>query len=388
MASVPSIAVVGIHGHGATHVAHARELERRGVARLAATVDPIPPGNETGPARVTPHFASLRACLDEGGVDVVIIATPISRHCEQARAALTAGCDVLLEKPPAASVAEFVEMGRAADRMGGLIQVGFQSLGSRAVRELPAMVRAGAIGRPESVAIEGLWLRTTSYWQRSRWAGRRAVDGVPVVDGVVTNPLAHSFATALALLDCSGPGGITGVELDQYHVNDIEADDTSAVRLSTSAGPSITAALTLCAPAEKPPVITLQGSEGSIELAYTEDTAVVRDRTGVVVRNLSFERDDLLENLLDVRGRRLRGEPGADGGLLVPLRSTSAFMELLEAVRTAPDPRPIDSSFVTWVDDDRGRHPVLRDAEAWVRRSARAGRTFAEAGAPWAGPRP
>jgi predicted dehydrogenase len=365
MASAPSIAVVGIHGHGATHVAHARELERHGAAHLAAIADPIPPGNETGlVGAMTPHFTSLRACLAEGGIDVVIIATPISTHCEQARAALAAGCDVLLEKPPAASVAEFVEIGRAADRMGGLIQVGFQSLGSHAVRELSAMVRAGAIGRLESVAIEGMWLRTTSYWQRSRWARRRTIGGVSVVDGVATNPLAHSFAAALALLGCSGPGGITGVELDQYHVNEIEADDTSSVRLSTPAGPSITAALTLCAPSEKPPVIVVQGSEGSIELVYIEDTAVMRDRTGLVVRDLSFERDDLLKNLLDVRSRRLRGEPGADEGLLVPLRSTSAFMELLEAVRNAPAPRPIDSSFVTWVDDNRGRHPVLHDAEA------------------------
>ena len=41
---IPRIGLAGVHGHGATHVRAARELERDGRAVLAAVADHRPPG--------------------------------------------------------------------------------------------------------------------------------------------------------------------------------------------------------------------------------------------------------------------------------------------------------------------------------------------------------
>ena len=371
--SLPNIAVVGIHGHGATHVAHVQELEKCGVARLAATVDMRPPADSAPAPR---HHNSLEECLETGGVDTVIVCTPINTHAALARQVLAAGCDLLLEKPTATSWEEYTSLRRSAENSDRLVQVGFQSLGSHAIDVLPKLVAQGEIGQLQRVAIQGTWLRPTSYWERSRWAGQRVLDGIPVVDGVVTNPLAHSFATALALLGCGGDDGVQSVVLDQYHVNAITADDTSAVRIETASGIPITAALTLCASQETPPKVTLQGSQGSIDLFYTEDRGALYDVDGRLLRELTFGRTDLLENLLEVRAH--------GGQLRVPLGATGGFMQVLEAVRTAPDPAPIAPEYVQWHDDATGHHPVLQDVERWVRQAALSGQTFAEAGAPWA----
>lgn len=370
----PGVVIVGIHGHGATHVDNVLRLEAAGACTLAATVDPIP---SDGLGEV-PHFADLGQCLEAVEAAVVILATPIGTHAALARTALEAGADLLLEKPPTASLAELQEVIAVAERTGGLVQVGFQALGSEAVPALRDLWRSGALGELTGVAIEGTWLRNRGYWTRAPWAGRRTMNGRPVVDGVLTNPLAHSFASALAILGCDAAGGVTGVDLDQYHVNPIEADDTSVARLSTSAGITVTAALTLCSSAETDPTITLLGTEGEATLWYTRDVARVR-RPGAApeeAAETSYGRADLLTNLLAAR----RGEEE----LLVPLSATEGFMTLLEAVRTAPAPRQVAPEHVEWRDDEHGVHPVLRDVEAWCRRCSRDGATFAEAGAPWA----
>lgn len=376
------VAVVGIHGHGATHLRHLAQLAAHGTAELAATVDLRPPATELG----VPHYTDLGDCLAGSRPDVVVLATPIATHAALTTQALRGGADVLLEKPTATSLAELGALRAEQERTGHLVQVGFQALGSQAVPLLRAMLDAGAVGQVHRVGIVGTWLRRRSYWQRARWAGRRELSGVPVVDGVVTNPLAHSFASALAILGCGGPGGVHEVTLDQYHVNDIQADDTSAVRLATAAGVDITAALTLCARVETDPHLTVYGSEGAVRLWYTRDEAVLLGADGRPVEHIEVGRTDLLTNLLAAR----RGEED----LIVPLEATAGFMTLLDAVRRAPDPRAIDPTYVRWhglgeepagsQDGHSDPYPVLQDVEEWCAYCASHGLTFAEAGAPWA----
>ncbi|MBM6978156.1 MAG: Gfo/Idh/MocA family oxidoreductase [Actinomyces succiniciruminis] len=373
MKHVPAIAVVGIHGHGAGHLGHVLDLQGHGSVRLAATVDIQPPELDTG----APHLETLPQCLASVDVDVVIIATPIATHLELATTALRGGCDVLLEKPPTASMEDYRILQMTADRCRRLVQVGFQALGSTAVPWLRRALAEEMIGSVRAVGIEGCWSRPVSYWRRARWAGRRTLEGRAVVDGVLTNPFAHAFASALAILGCERSDDVGPIALDQYRVNDIQADDTSTARIQTRVGAPVTAALTLCAGSEQPPLITFYGDRGAVELTYTEDRARHLDARGNAVASVEFGRRDLLSNLLAARAGE---EP-----LLVPLESVSGFMALLEAVRCAPDPRPIAPELVTWRDEPMADlTPVLRDVARWVHRCASTGSTFCEAGAPWA----
>lgn len=374
--SAPRLAIAGIHGHGHTHVEHAIDLDRLGRAYLAATIDPAPPGETYPVGHDVAHYSSLYEALDADRLDVVILCTPIATHFELASHALRHGLDVLLEKPTTASLADSKALAAIAADTGHLLQIGFQSLGSQGVPQIRELIAAGRIGDLTGVSIVGQWVRPLTYWQRSPWAGRRDIDGVPVVDGVMTNPLAHSFATALAIIGQDHDGDVAEVVLDQYHVNDIEADDTSAAHIRTRSGVRLDSAMTLCGPEEIDPVVRLHGTGGSIWFSYTADTATVRNAGGRIVEDLAFNRTTLLDNLLDVRA--------GHGDLIVPIESTYGFMDILDAVRAAPQSLPVDPRYVTWRDDDLGHHPVLQGIDAAVWAAADHGLTFSELGLEWA----
>lgn len=383
--SLPKIAVVGIHGHGSSHLRKVADLENRGLARLSAVVDPREP--DDAPASWFANLGDLLSADADALPDVLILSTPIHTHLPLARAAMEAGIDVLLEKPTTASLAEHAELVAVAERTGRLCQVGFQTFGSHALPAVVDMIARGEVGQVTGIGAIGTWVRTAAYWARSPWAGRRRMGDRAVVDGVVTNPLAHAVATALWVGGARNSTDIAYVNTDLWRANPIEADDTSSLRAVGTDGTRYGFGLTLCAAERTPARVLVLGTEGEIELEYEHD--VVRLRTGRVVAEKQYGRTDLLENLLRARtGERL----------LCDVRDTGAFMQVLEAVRTAPDPAPIGDAYVDWADDSAAapgvggtqgnpegdsRHPVVHDAAEWCERAAREQRTFTELGAPW-----
>jgi predicted dehydrogenase len=70
-------------------------------------------------------FASLEDLLAE--VDVVTVASPATRHADQALAAIAAGKHVYVEKPIAVGVADAERVARAAERAGVIVACGHQS---------------------------------------------------------------------------------------------------------------------------------------------------------------------------------------------------------------------------------------------------------------------
>lgn len=383
------VGVAGIHGHGATHVRAALELERSGAVVLAALADPTPPGADlvdpdrvvagsaraTGGSRVA-WFDDAERMLRAGDLDLVVLSTPMHTHLPLALAALEAGAHVLLEKPPTPTLADFRELVAASERTGLGVQVGFQSLGSAALPFVRGLIADGAIGAVDRYGALGTWLRTDAYWRRARWAGRRTLDGVPVVDGVVANPLAHATATALAVAGATGEAEVTGLRLDLHRAAAIEVDDTSSYVAELADGRTLAGALVLTAPRRSEPCVVVHGGAGRITLWYTLDLVQVDTGRGIPWTT-AHPRTNLLADLV---AHATTGSP-----LLAPIAATGGFMRVLEGVRTAPDARPIDPAHIerrTTADGEP--HSVVADVEAWCDRVIAEGRTFAELGAPWA----
>lgn len=369
----PRVAVVGVHGHGASHVSNVARLAAAGRVRFAAVADPRPPDHRPEGVAV---FADLPSLLAATPVDVVVICTPIQTHVPLAELALRSGADVLLEKPPTASLVEFEQLSSVLAETGRSCQVGFQVAGSRAARTLASLVADGRLGELRGIGAVGAWVRTAEYWQRARWAGRRSLDGVAVVDGAVTNPFAHATAAALMVDGSARADQVVSVETELFRANPIEADDTSAVRTVTSRGTTVVTALTLCA--ERPdaePMVIVHGSEGRAVLRYPSDRleVTIDGRTTTT----QYERDDLLENLLDHRA-----DPGVP--LLAPLSETGGFTRVVEAVRVAAPPGEIPAELVRWEGEGPQRRPIVLDVEKWVTQAAEDLALFSELGAPWA----
>lgn len=373
------IAVVGVHGYGAAHVLRAQELQREGRVRLVGLVDPL-----DGPIvregrrvegelpRILPTLDDL---LDSTDVDIVAVATPLHTHAELAARALRAGADVLLEKPPVTDLTAFDALTEMQRQTGGLVQVGFQSLGSLALAELHAMIARGELGRIEAIGAGGSWTRDRAYWTRAPWAGKRELGGIRVSDGAVSNPFAHAVMTALQIAGWRDPTAIASIETDLHRVNAIDVDDTSALRVHPSdAGRAtfdgvLTCAFTLAGPREDDPFIRVHGSKGTAVLHYTEDRLSVRghDASGELVRR--FGRNDLMANLIEAR---------TDGvALLSPLSAAGAFVSVIETVAGSPV-HAVDASHVEWGGTGRGSHPVLSGVEAAIDQALSRQRLFRE----------
>lgn len=327
------VVLAGAHGFGRSHLRAMRRLAARGEIALVGICDLRPVRAELLEGLGEPEQSSdLPGLVADHGADIAVIATPIHTHADLALAAVGAGAHVLLEKPPVASLAEFDRLSASVTASGRACQVGFQSLGSAAPAAVRRMIADGAIGQLRGIGVAGLWSRDSSYYARAPWAGRRRLAGADVVDGALTNPFAHAVATALAI----DGAAVREIELELFHAFDIEADDTSCLRAVTANGTVITAAVTLAAPEQRPPWIIVHGEEGRIILWYTQDRVeLVR---GEDREETTWPRTGLLDNLI----AHIRG--GED--LLVPLERTAAFMTVLEAVRTAPDPLPIEAESV------------------------------------------
>lgn len=370
------IALIGVHGFGAHHLKNLDRLTRAGAVELVAVADPNPPSPGALPdsTAVHPDLQSLLA--GKHSPDVVIIATPIQTHAPLALATLASGADLYLEKPPVASLADFRQLQEAAEASGRSVQIGFQSLGSQALAAIDKLLQDGTIGTLQGIGATGRWVRDRAYYKRSRWAGKRSLDGVDVVDGVATNPLAHAIATALRIAGARTVDDVASVETDLYRANDIEADDTSVIRIRTAAGLPITCALTLCASEPVEPYITLQGSEGRAVFHYTEDRLHISNAGGE--HSQEFGRDDLTENLLEhlATGRELTSA----------LNDSGAFMLVLEAVRTAEPPVPVSPAHVLWEGDGDAAHAVIPGIEDALERAITAHATFSELALPWARP--
>ncbi|MBT2585507.1 DUF6807 family protein [Arthrobacter sp. ISL-95] len=376
------IALVGVHGFGTHHLRNLERLMDKGLVDLVAVADPNPPALGALPESTAVHANLDELLAGDHKPDVIIVATPIQTHAPLALAVLASEADLYLEKPPVASMSDFLLLQEAAAEAGRSVQIGFQSLGSHALAALERLAAGEpsedlpGIGTLKGISATGRWVRDRAYYKRSRWAGKRSLDGADVVDGVATNPLAHAIATALRIAGARTAGDLASVETDLYRANDIEADDTSVIRLRTTNGLPITCALTLCATESVEPYVMLHGTEGTAVFHYTEDRVTVRTEAGETTH--SFGREDLTENLLQ--------HLSEGTSLLSPLDHSGAFMRVLEAIRTAEAPALIPTECVNWVGTGDQAHAVIPNIEDILERATRAHATFSELGLPWARP--
>ncbi|HWU11555.1 MAG TPA: Gfo/Idh/MocA family oxidoreductase, partial [Streptomyces sp.] len=200
------VVLVGAHGHGRWHLQNLRRLAGSTGVRLVGVCDQRPLDGELRElAGDVPVSASLPDLIAATAPDATIVCTPIHTHTQLALGAVEAGSAVLLEKPPAPTLAEFHHLVAGVDASGMACQIGFQSLGSEAIGRVRSLLADGAIGDVRGIGGACAWTRDASYYGRAAWAGRRTMDGVPVVDGALTNPFAHAVATALAVAGATGP---------------------------------------------------------------------------------------------------------------------------------------------------------------------------------------
>jgi len=121
---------------------HVPSIEADPGFELAAVVSPRAPADAG-----VPVFLSHQALLDEmaGKLDAIAICTPPTVRLDVARAAFEAGVDVLLEKPPAATLGELEQIERLAAEAGRTLFTAWHSQHAAAVPAARAALAGKAI---------------------------------------------------------------------------------------------------------------------------------------------------------------------------------------------------------------------------------------------------
>lgn len=364
-----TVALIGANGHGRWHRRRIAEVEAAGRVRLVGladvrTLEPDPPV----PNRVL-VFDDHRALLAETSPDVVVICTPPHTHLPIALDAIAAGCDLLLEKPPVASLAAHHTLTASLTAAGRACQVGFQALGSVAwaqFREaLPGLGKLGGITATAS------WQRDDVYYARSPWAGKRIVAGRPVIDGVLVNPLAHAVMQALATAQAVGAGPPRQLMAERYRVRPIEVEDTAFARITFESGLQVVIAVTLAGEDFIAGEVAARGPGGQAVLEYPTDRVAL---PGSSAMRAVEGRTDLLTNLVD---HREHGTP-----LLAPLKVTADFTAVLEALTLpdVPSPHLLDDAAVV-IEGPKRTIPGINDL---LRKVVETMALPSEMGVPWA----
>src|SRR5437762_2146027 len=131
-------------------------------ARLATAAD------EFSIPRRTRSFDEVLGMDD---IDIVDICTPATLHFGQILAALSAGKEVVCEKPLVVSLAEFDQVIAAEKSAAGRVMPIFQYRFGDGVQKAKRLIDAGIAGKPYLATVETAWKRTPEYYA-TPWHGR------------------------------------------------------------------------------------------------------------------------------------------------------------------------------------------------------------------------
>ena len=128
--------VIGAGAFGRNHVRIIRELAD---VELCGVVDvDFARAQSLGREYSVPPYPSVAEII--GGLDAAIVATPTSTHNEVTARLLTAGVDVLVEKPVASTSATGFHLAKVAEEHGRILQVGHLERFNPAVTALEKVI--------------------------------------------------------------------------------------------------------------------------------------------------------------------------------------------------------------------------------------------------------
>ena len=150
-------------------------------------------GKEVARENGSEYYSDLEKMLSSR-VEAVYIGSPNFLHYPQAKLALEAGKNVLLEKQMTLSIAEAADLVSLSRKNGLKLAVGFHMRFHPAVERIRDSVQAGVIGKP--IAVSGMWGGPPSsshdsekhkWWTEDEKVGGGSImgTGVHVIDSIM-----------------------------------------------------------------------------------------------------------------------------------------------------------------------------------------------------------
>lgn len=139
------VAVIGVGTMGKNHVRVYQEMPE---VELVAVVDENPAtADQVSQSFHVPSYTNYQEMVEREHPQAVTVAVPTVSHFTVAKRLLEVGCDVLLEKPIAATLEEAAELIQLSEQLERLLMIGHIERFNPAVIELKSRLDRGDLGR-------------------------------------------------------------------------------------------------------------------------------------------------------------------------------------------------------------------------------------------------
>jgi predicted dehydrogenase len=254
---------IGIVGCGVIAPTHAAAYQALPDARLQWACDLRPDRARALAERfdIPRTETDLEVLLADETLDAVSVCTDHASHAAICSAALAAGKHVLCEKALAATGEQLEGMIQAGRRHRDRIFAGvFQHRFNRVYPLLKTRIEQGLLGQVLTAGVRMHCFRSDSYYTGDAWRGTWAGEG----GSVLINQAIHMIDILAWIL--GGVEQVCATYENRTHTASIETEDT-AVAICRYANRTLGTLKATCSSHMRwNPVISIQGTEGSIEL--------------------------------------------------------------------------------------------------------------------------
>jgi predicted dehydrogenase len=170
------VAITGTGSIAQAHIAALSALRNEATVVAVTDIDTARSRAFAGKYGIAASYDTLAELLASARPALVHICTPPGSHAELALSCLQAGSSVLVEKPPALSLAELATVAQAQGQDGPWLGTVFQHRFGSGARRLRTLISAGALGRPLLAVCHTTWFRDQDYFNVP-WRGRWDTEG-------------------------------------------------------------------------------------------------------------------------------------------------------------------------------------------------------------------
>ena len=261
-------------------------------------------------------YTDYREMLDKEKPELVAIATESGKHAAIALDCIAAGCNVIIEKPIALSIADADAIIRAGREAGVVVCANHQNRFNKSVQYIRKALEVGRFGKLSHGAAHVRWNRGKGYYDQAPWRGTWAQDG-----GCLMNQCIHNIDLLRWMMGDEVDEVMAYT--DQLQHPYLEAEDLGMALVKFSNGSyGLIEGTTNVYPKNLEETLYIFGEKGTVKAGGTSDN---------IIEEWSFADD--LDDPDDVKKRFSENPPNIYGFGHTPL-----YADVIDAIRTGRAP--------------------------------------------------
>ena len=181
-------ALIGCGRISPNHIEAARNNELDFVAMCDVLSDVMKEKSERFGLKDVKKYTDYKEMLATEKPELVAIATESGKHATIALDCIAAGCNVIIEKPIALSIADANAIIKAGHDAGVVVCANHQNRFNKSVQYIRKALEEGRFGKLSHGAAHIRWNRGKGYYEQAPWRGTWAQDG-----GCLMNQCIHNI---------------------------------------------------------------------------------------------------------------------------------------------------------------------------------------------------